>query len=145
MLALCVVNVLFRICHVQQTFRNVRHNYKWILLTLLASPPSSSPGASKSCLLSSVFLNELTWTWSAVCLTLETWTVNGLEAKVHTLPGTSNWGEKIHKPSNKGGEKMTARDPGHNIATWTLNSTASAFSKRLVWEWLMETVTFHLE
>lgn len=49
MLALCVVNVLFRICHVQQTFYNVRHNYKWILLVLLARSSSSSPGASKSC------------------------------------------------------------------------------------------------
>lgn len=31
-------------------------------------------------------------------------------------------GRKDHKASNKGGERMTTRDPGHYIATRALNS-----------------------
>lgn len=108
--ALRVVKVLFGICHVQQTFHNVRHNYKWILLALLVSPPSSSPGASESCSLSSAFLSHLTWAWSTVWFLLETWVVNGLEAQVHTLPGTGIWGKKSPQTQQQGrGENDSQR------------------------------------
>lgn len=94
MLSSWVLNVLFRICHDQQTFHNVKNNYKWILLAFLTSPPSSSPGTSKSCSLSSTFLNQLTLAWSAVWLMLDTWNLNRLESKVLILRETRNWGKK---------------------------------------------------
>lgn len=116
MLTLCVANVLFQM----QTFHNIWHNYKWVLLALLASSLSSSPGGSASCLLSSATLNELTWAWSAGWLMLD-WKLKRTPYLEQAIQG-----RKVCKPRTK----REVNEIMVIIATWTLNSSTHTFSKR---------------